>query len=850
LQVVKVLPASIVNSKRLTTDNKDLHRITHKKQLITSEHRERVMIKNYLKVAARHLRRHKLYSTINVTGLAVGFAVALLIGLFVWEEWSHDAFHTQGEQIYRIVGQEEETGNRTAVMDGPLAPLVDEHLPQIERFARTASSSVWLGEGDAQVEEEVYFADPAFLEMFSFPLAVGTPATALDRSDAVVLSQNAAQRFFGSENPVGKTLPIEFRRRVRETTVHEATVTGVLEPIPSASSLQFDVLLPLEAYAHVSSLGEKILTHRRHGVGDTFVHLPEKTNVEEVATLINDVVEQHYEDIPTGHSSRESIEQYALQPLDAMYFSPEIESRTVTSSNPLHSYVLGGIGGLVLLLACINFSTLAIGRSSGRANEVGMRKVAGARPAQVRLQFWSEAFLVATAALLLGLLLAWLTLPVFNTLADRALTLAPLASPTFVACVVGGLFLVSLVAGGYPAWVLSHFDPSAVLRGSSSGGSGRRAGLISGLVVAQFALSIALLIGAIVMDRQLRHVQQQELGFDREQVLAVENTADIDSGDLLARLRQQLEPYPEVSQVGGTSQVFGLPETNFRLTAGDSLEAPVHRLSVDEHYREAMGIELLAGRDLFPTDGSGNPSALVNEALVEAMGWSHEEALGQRLLPQSGNMKITSGEVVGIVENFHLRSLHHALEPTIISHSPTFVNHVLIRMAPGATGATLQQVEAAWHEAAPDAPFVHRFLDEVVQAQYEDDRRWATVVRYAVVLALLISCFGLFGLSALAARRRYREIGIRKVLGATTASIVALLSKDFLRLVGAAFVLAAPAAYIAAQRWLEDFAYRIELGPWVFLMSGLAALLIALLTVSTQALRAAWADPATAIRQE
>ncbi len=811
------------------------------------------MLANYLKIAWRTLRRQATYTAINSIGLALGFAVALLAILFVWDEWSHDAFHTNGDRLYRVVGTypASDGPGQSARTDGPLAPLLTQHLPVVERAVRISKRSLRVKPGGVWADRTALFADPAFLDAFTFPLAQGDPATALQQPGGVVLSAAMARQLFDAPNPVGRSLPVEFHDGARTLTV-----TGVLVPIPRTSSLQFDLLLPLETlrYTRPAMLREQTLQRWRMRDVETYVQLLRDTSPDTAAAQIASVVEAHGGEIPMGFTNAPKLTGYRLQPVSDIYLSPDLQDAYTERSNPVYSYVLLGIAALVILLACANFAILAVGRSAGRAQEVGVRKALGARRGQLQQQFLGEACLTMLLALGAGLLLARLLLPAFNALAGRMLSFTAFSAPTLIMTVVGLALGVAVVAGGYPAWLLARFDPASVFRGWSGGAS--KHGLVRGLVVLQFALSIALLAGAFVMEQQLRYVQQTDLGFDTERVLVVENSSSLDPAQLIGRLRSTLTPSPSVQQVSGMSRAYGEPGTRFRTTRGDSVDVPVYWQTVEARFTDLLDIDLVAGRQLPKAQNSeaGQSRIVINRALAEAMNALPEDMLGSAVQLRAGNMMLAPMEVVGVVENYHFRSLHHAVEPLVLSPTSGVMGgrlkRLLVRTAPGRTAEALNAIQAAWSEVAPDEPFRYRFMDDAVQAQYEADQRWATIVRYAVGIALLIACFGLFGLSALAAERRTREIGIRKALGATARQIVVLLSKEFALLVGIALAAAVPLSYWAAQRWLQDFAHRIEPGAGVFLGAGALAFVIALATVSAQALRAARIDPAEALRSE
>jgi len=810
---------------------------------------------NYVKIALRTLRKQKLYGFINIVGLALGIACCLLLGLFVADELTFDTMHTEGDRIFRVarISLDEDgtpSGDPyTPYMPIPAGPALKTDMPEVEQFVRFKRFDMLVRGDDLTAEEEVVFADPTVLEVFTFPLRSGT-TTALERRDGVVLSAAMARKYFGRTDPVGQTFDIRFQGQFEPHVV-----TAVAE-VPSNSTVRFDVLLPFErAYDQYPWM------ETRAGRFDasstlTYVQLREGADVAAVEAKMDAFIEAHY----GGHIQAMRDEgywngdgapiAYYFQPLPAIHLDPTVHAGLTPPSNPLYAQILGAIALAVLLIACINFMTLAVCRSTSRAKEVGVRKTMGAHRRQLLGQFWGEALLMSTLGLGLGLALAALFLPTFNTLTGKALSFGLVPLPLTIAVLVGLVVLTGLVAGSYPAVLLSRLRPVESLKQRVRlGGSHAFA---RSLVVVQFALSIFLLAGTFVLSAQLDYIQSRDLGYDREQV-AVVPLDEAGSGEALARLRTALAGNTAVTDVTGTTISFGRGTSSYGFQhEGEQLDIVVY--GVESDFIETMEMDLLAGRDFDPALATDSTDAVViNEALVRALGWAGAaEAVGQRL-PDGFEWgeEVQAPLVVGVVRDFNFRSLHEAVEPALlILPVRDDLQYALARFAPGRTRDGLDALETAWTEIAPGLPFDAGFLDEDLAAFYENEARWAQIVQWATLFALAVACLGLFGLASLTVTQRTKEIGIRKVLGASAGSIAVLLSRGFAVLVGVAVFIAAPLAYLAAERWLEGFAYRIDLGLGLFLLAGGLALIVALATVGTQALRAASSDPVEALRYE
>ncbi len=820
------------------------------------------MIRSYLKIAYRTLKRQKGYAFINVFGLALGIACCVLLFLYVQHEWTHDRFHEQAERIFRVNKARIDPGGGvswSASQPALLASELEATFPEVQETVRLADGSVRVAANGAEIEEDALYADAAFFEVFTFPLLRGDPQTALAEPNTVVLTRRAARKHFGGENPMGRTLTV----KIEDETV-DLRVTGVAQNPPTNSSIQFDVVLSTDTYYEYNFSGilqRAALTRWDFPSAGTFVLLNRTGQAEALEAKLPAFAAQHLDEPPESASGENGEEvrvvgaettQLRLQSLADIHLNPDVAPAALEPpGNPLYAYLLAGVALLVLGIACINFTTLSLGRSASRAKEVGVRKVVGAHRGQNRRQFWGEAILTSGAALVLGLALARLFLPVFNGLAGRELQLALFSRPETLLFLIALALVVGLLAGSYPALVLSRFEPARVLRGQGAIGGGRR--LTRALVVVQFTLSIALVVGVLVMSAQLKFLQS-DLGFNQEQVVVIEGLGDTDSGNQIYEpFRQEVLRHAAVEHVAGALFSFFGSAMEQPLALGDTAQVTARVLPVSETFLETLEVGVVQGRGFSAERSTDGYDVLVNETFVRTMGWP--SAVGKRFsLPEGAFLSNIVGEmrVIGVVEDFHAQPLHHEIAPLILIPSANFggVLTMYARIAPEGMAQTLAFLEETWQQVAPDRPFQYQFLDEVVAEAYEAEQQWRAIIRYAAGFALVIACFGLFGLAALAAERRTKEIGIRKVLGASATSITLLLSKDFLKLVLIAFVIAAPVAYWAASRWLQEFAYRIELGPGLFLLAGGAVCVVALGAVSYQAVKTALANPVDALRSE
>ena len=823
------------------------------------------MFRNYLKIAYRNLVRHKIYSLINISGLAIGIAFCILTFLYVRHEWTYDAFHENADRIYRVYLEEKSSGKkiwRSPLLPLALGPALVEAYPEIARMARLTSVSnfthrqVRVSYGEKVFEAEHLFVDQSFFEMFSFPLKWGDAELALKERHAVVLSDAVARKFFGNENPVGKRLTLRSQQRVVKDgripysyPSQDFMVTGVAEPFPENSSIRFDLLLPYENVAFFFKWD--ITKSTLWNTCNIYVQLSTEAQPAELETKLAPLVKK-----ALHPSTDETACRLGLQPLTDLHLNPHFSNRihhgTEPASDPNNSYTLSGIALLVLLIACINFTNLAVGRSLTRSKEVGVRKVVGAQRMHLIKQFWGESILLSSIALLFGIALAELCLPAFNDLIGKNLSVDYYADRSTLAALISLALIVGLIAGSYPALVLSGFHPVSVLAGRLRIGGTNLLSRI--LVVVQFSLSVFLIISTVVMVGQLNFVKTKDLGFNNDLLVAIRTDELPKMMGYHSKIKNGFLQHSHILGVTGVQYTFLDDIQPYGLTAKfpDGTEILVQIHNVDYDFLKVLEIDLVDGRGFSQEFGADKKDAvIVNEMLARQMGWG--SALGQSIpLP----LGIGTHTVIGVVKDFHVLSLHHKILPAALlleSYAGWDKEHgnlFLVRIKPDHISATLAYMKEKWHEVVPENTFRHTFLNEDIARFYQDEERWREVVSYSSLFAIIIACLGAFGLTALAVSRRTKEVGIRKTLGASVSSIVSLFVREFVLLVAVATVIAWPVAYYAMDRWLQDFAYRIELDVSTFVLSGVLMLAVVLATVSLQAMRAARANPVDALRYE
>ena len=815
------------------------------------------MLQNYLTVALRALRRHPTYTVVNVTGLALGMTCCALILMLVHHHWSFDLFHENQDRIYRTYFEWSDPDGNTqiqAMMTPDFTEAFREAFPQVERTTPYVAAHQNLEVGDDVTGFRVAEVHNDFFHMFSFPIVAGDAMTALESPDNMVLTASTAMSLFGlgeSEvaEAVGRTVSI-----TRAENTYDFTVAAISRDVPSTSSITYDVAINFENYERLRLGG-----NNWGGRVSTYALLTSGSTGADVVAASTEFVDQRfgpYVDALRGSDRlAEGDDAYGfhLQPISELHTTPEVwVPYEASQHNPTYSWILGGIGIMILLIACINFMTLSVGQSSSRAREVGVRKVLGAHRGQLMKQYFGESTILAVISLLIGSVLTVLLLPWFSSLAGDELSLAQ-ASPVLIgSALIGLVILVGFVAGGYPAVVLSRFQPARVLKGQQT--VSRKNRLTQSLVVLQYTISISLIVATVVMTRQLNYLFDKDLGYDRDFVVAVQATgvSRADADGVLDHFRNQLLPYPEITHVARTGSSFtrGSDRNTWQDASGTTRSA--YNFGVDYDYLDLMGMELAQGR-FFDRDHPGDltGSIVVNEALVNEFGI--EDPVGAKLTNWLDFIYEESPTIIGVVKDFHYRTLHEEVAPAVMNMHPEYYNYmgaILIKIAPTDVTAALDRIKNTWDEVRPGQPYTYVFLDDDIAAQYDAEQRWKTILTSSSLLAILIACMGLFGLALLTVTRRTKEIGIRKVMGASITGIAGLISREFAILVIVASVLAAPAAWWGMNRWLDTFAFHIDMGPATFIFASLAALAIALGTVSVHSIRAARINPSDTLRHE
>ncbi len=812
------------------------------------------MFSNYFKVALRNFFKHRTYSAINLGGLGIAVAVCLLIGLFVRQEWTFDQFHAKSDRIYRAWLYEKYATEEFIDIQTPhpLAPTLKATYPEVEAATHYMGNSSTVKKGAEVFTERMHLVDPDFLRMFSFPLVQTTGPDPLKEPASVVLTEEMAKKYFGSENPVGKRLDI---RLEGDTLTLPFTVTAVARDWPQNSSFRFGFLLPYENARRIRS--PRTLTASWYSIEpDSYVLLREGTDARTMEAKFPEMVRTIL-----GEKYKPGEYTVHLQALTGIHLRRGIPETAgtgeVAGGDARYSYILATIALFILTIACINFVTLSIGRSAGRAREVGVRKTMGAGRLQLLNQFWGEALLMTLMAVGVGVIAALLLLPAFNQLIDARLSLVP--EPFTVLFLLGVVAVIGLVAGSYPALVLSGFRPVEVLKGKLNV-KGDTSLFRRSLVVVQFGLSVFLIVGTLVMNQQLNFIRNKALGYRTGQTVLVEMPRGGAEGrQMVERFRNALQSRQEVESVSASTFPFAAGNWGAGgYTDKNNMYREFRFNIVDEHFLPAYGIELVAGRNFDGRNSADRVGGyLVNEAFARSMGWKNP--LDERLPG-----KFPDHRIIGVVKDFHYESLHGLVQPLLLAMQPDSMARglenvnlssstrpdVSVRLTAGDLSERVALLESAWKAAVPNEPFTYSFLDENVQNQYQLEQRLGKLVTIASGLSIFIACLGLFGLATLAVARRTKEIGIRKVLGASEGQLVNLLSRDFLLLIGLAMALAWPVAWYAMRGWLADFAYKINLQPWVFAASGVIALLIAACTLVFQVLRAARANPVHSLRSE
>ncbi|QRR01876.1 ABC transporter permease [Dyadobacter sandarakinus] len=818
------------------------------------------MIKNYLKIALRNVAKSKLFSAINVFGLSVGMTCCMLLLLYILSEISFDRHHAFADDIYLLRSvQVRSGGDRT---DNPRSPAPYADAVKAEFPEVVATTRVWqnflqnktlltvtdpAGQQRAVYETRGYHVDSTFFQVFTYQFVEGSQHTALRDPHSVILSEEVARNLFGIGSPINKIVRIGGTAGNGENY----RVTGVFKDESHRSHIDARFFLPMQA-GWVGGFLKQQADFSNNNMFATYVRLRPGTSQARFESKLPAFIEKYArKDLKAAGVNRE----LSLLPVPDIHLFDKIETIITPTTSSTYLYVLASIALFTLLIACINFMNLATARSARRAAEVGMRKVMGAGKSGLIGQFLGESLVLTFIALTLAFVLVALSLPFFNQLASKSLAMEELLQPHILGAFFLLALLTGLLAGSYPAFYLSVFNPLDVIKGrfvnSVSATSLRR-----GLVVVQFVISIGLIVAATVIQTQMKYMRDQPLGFTKDQQIVISLRSE-EARKAYPALRANVLQNSQIDAASGTSYYPGILNPSdmsvYRpdLSINDSKLVKTNWVAPD--FMQTMGFRMVAGRMLsaeFP--GDTNNRMVVNEATLRKFGVPLEKAVGSRLNFKEGNEEVTSLEIVGVVRDFHFSDLHNVIEPyaLFLNNSKEDFNYMIVHVNTADVGKVLPFLEEKWKAMVPGEPFSYSFLNEDFQKNYASDARTSRIVNAFTIISILISCLGLFGLAAFAAQQRIKEIGVRKVLGASVPSIVGLLSGDFIKLIIVSIVIATPLTWYIMDLWLQDFAYRIHMAWWMFVLAGLLAIIIAIVTVSTQAIKAALTNPTKSLKTE
>ena len=796
------------------------------------------MLKNYLRVALRSLARNKAYAFVNIIGLTLGITACLLIGMYIWQETHFDKFHDKASRIVRVTMEYGDGSEKleAAVTGTKVGPEFARRFPAVESFTRTIIGTRVVGNGDKKfTEKKVLFADSSFFRIFSFKLLEGDPATCLQKPDQIVVSEAIAQKYFGSTHVLGKSL--------RVADQQDFIISGITAEIPGNSQMHFDMVIPFFTLG-AAKQEEQWFTANYV----TYLLLQDAEQIKPLQLQITGYLQEVSK---TLFTNGEGYLTHKLEPLTRVHLYSSLDGLEPNGSIT-NIYVLGVIALLILFIAGVNYANLATAMSASRGTEVGIRKVLGANKGQLRARFLGESFILTLISLIVGITAALLLLPYFNTVAGVVIPYQLLFSPQALAFMLALVLIISVLAGAYPAFILSGNKMNEVLktgiRISASGGLLRK-----GMIVLQFVIAVFLMVATIIVTTQLNYIRQKDLGYDKSSVLIL--PADFRTPNGYADMKTAMLQVPGVRSVTAAYESPSFVQWSDGLNATTPLgkkSISINAIPAELDFVKTMGMTLTSGRDFIKADllemdtannnANYRASFILNESAVKALGWSNEEAIGKTV------DRGVSGTVKGVVKDFHFASFHQPIGPLVIFLDPNMIQQVFVKAERANLAQTIAGLEKTWRSRIQHRPFEYRFLDDDYNALYTAEQKTAGVFTLFSGTAILLACLGLFALSAFVTVQRTKEIGIRKVLGATRSQIVMLLSREFLVLVSIGILVAVPLAWLAGNRWLEDFAYRIDIRSWMFLLAGLLAIVIAFVAVTAQSLRAAGANPVNSIK--
>lgn len=811
------------------------------------------MFKNYFKTAWRNLLKNRTFSIINIAGLAIGLSCFLLITMYVLDELSYDKFNKKADRIYRIDSDIVFGGTalKLAVASDPLGATLKKDYPEVEEFVRfyNSSGSKLIKKGNEWINENaVAHADSTLFNVFTLPAVAGDTKTALNEPNTVVITASTAKKYFGTTNAVGKTL----ETNDRDNTVYK--VTAVIEDIPKNSHFNFDFFFSMDnvEYGFGNYLSQNF---------QTYVLLRKVTDYKKFDKIFEQVIQRYV--LPQAKqfmqiSSMEEFKkagnklEYHLMPMTDIHLHSNSVPELGVNGSAQTTYIFSAVAIFILLIACINFMNLSTARSANRSKEVGIRKVLGTGKKSLIAQFLIESTLIAFLALCIAIFVAWLMLPLFNDLAAKDMKIQDFLKPGLLICIALIPITVGAIAGSYPAFYLSSFQPISVLKGKINAGF-KRSFVRSGLVVFQFFISILLIIGTIIVYRQLDYIQTKNLGFNKDQVLIVNGTNAL--GHNIDAFKTEVAKLSDVKNAAysGYLPVSNSARNDNTFSSQAVMDSKngfnMQVWTIDYDYINTLGMQVIKGRNFSREFGSDSSAIIINETTAKVLGF--EDPIGKKIYTTDGNVHPTSLSytIIGVVKNFHFESLRQGIGPLCFRLGNSSWT-AAFKVATTDIKSLVRTVEDKWKTMAPGYPFSYQFLDDAFDNMYRQEQRIGKIAIVFAVLAIFIACLGLFGLATYMAEQRTKEIGVRKVLGASVKNITTMLSKDFVKLVLIAALIAFPLAWWAMNLWLQDFAYRINISWWIYVVAAVIAFLIALVTVSFQAIRAAVANPVDSLKDE
>ena len=791
------------------------------------------MIQFNLKIAWRNILKNKVFSGVNIIGLALSMASCLAISMYIWNETHYDDFHKNGKNIFRVTERQNQAGvmYSVAVTPGPLAPALKKDFAEIVHTIRFGNWGGVVKNGTRTFEEKnILLTENSVFSSFSFLLVKGNPASALLSPDEIVITESTASKYFGSD---WKSNPFIIGQTFRLNNETDFKLAGVVENPPLNSSFKFDILLPIEYVFKADNGANKWNSNNYH----TYLQLRPGTDIIAFAKKIKQHLNKY---------NGETSDLLQLQPLTKQYLYSAFDFNTDWGNRGNIKYVriFGGVGTLLLIIACVNFVNLSTARSLKRSREVGVRKVNGATRKQLIVQFLSESFLMALIAGIVALLILKLLHPFLETIIGVPFNIE-FSSSLFLSIFLLFIVIIGLIAGIYPAFILSAFKPVKVLK--SAGGEKTGKFFQRGLVVFQFAIAVTLMVGTFFMYRQLQFIQNKDLGFDKEHLIAVRLNGKLKQQSHL--LKNDLDRQPAIASTApATMQLVNVGNSSYVEWEGMQADDKflITQANVDPNFIPVLGIKLLYGTNFSMQKSNDTTSYIVNESAAKRMGYTVNTAPGKKVTFWGAK-----GTIIGVVKDFHFKTLVSGIEPFILRYQPqeNYYN-LFVRTKPGKASEAIKNIQQAYKKYETETPVDFSFVDEAINKTYQDEQRTATIILVFACLTIFVGCLGLFGLTVFAAEQRLKEIGIRKVLGAGVRSITALLSKDFLKLVMIATIIAIPIAWYAVGKWLQGYAYRIDIDWWVFALVAIAVCGISLLTISLHAVRAALTNPAKSLRTE